>query len=614
MRHGTKQVKFIDRAKVPFYIIKDKESKEAQVSPMFIEKDKVEKITVWSDMLFREIALRTDAMAYYDRVSLNFNQRSNMKNLFKSNLIYDADMDVSDRYIKEFYDEFQPDKNYKLHKCYADIEVDLMPEGFKKDAAGHIGYMGFPEEDIAPCPVNIITLVDGKSLIVYTFVCKNSLNTQQKQFIAEYGKEKSEEIKKLIFERNNILVNDVDISFYNSEEETIEAFFNKVHVIDPDTISGWNFGFDVKTLMNRLTHLYGLKASGAGKWHQGYDTMLETVCDKKYSYIKNKNGEDIYITPFAFYKQNSNQSYVDRMDEFNVLDGTIWIDNMLLYANVRKTQGIKESYSLDAVSNDELGSEKLDYHGCTIKNLAWKNFDNFVKYNIFDVILLKALEDKNLDIDMLQKLSEVTNTRKYKVFKKTISLKNFVSKFALEQGFVMSNNKNAQYGDDGDYYTAQFLNKKEVVENNNDYRAAFEKRDNFGAYVGDPNLNDACGVDDTTGHPSKFVYENVFDEDFSSLYPSIIRAYNLDKNTQVGKFFLLNDDIKRKLVNEFGYGDLFVTSKNDEADGSGNTNDIGPTLVDSLTSQNWSRIGEKYFDLPSTTEMIKDLKSKKEKD
>ena len=44
-------------------------------------------------------------------------------------------------------------------------------------------------------------------------------------------------------------------------------------------------------------------------------------------------------------------------------------------------------------------------------------------------------------MDMLQRLSEITNTRKEKVFKKTISLKNFVSKYAKESGFIMSNNK-----------------------------------------------------------------------------------------------------------------------------------------------------------------------------
>ena len=52
-----------------------------------------------------------------------------------------------------------------------------------------------------------------------------------------------------------------------------------------------------------------------------------------------------------------------------------------------------------------------------------------------------------------------------------------------------------------------------------------------------------------------------FDEDFSSLYPSIIRAYNLDKNSQVGKFFLIDDHIKQRLLEDFGYEGLFAVSK-----------------------------------------------------
>ena len=51
-------------------------------------------------------------------------------------------------------------------------------------------------------------------------------------------------------------------------------------------------------------------------------------------------------------------------------------------------------------------------------------------------------------------------------------------------------------------------------------------------------------------------------------------------------------------------------SKNEEGEASGevSSSDLGPTLVDSLESHNWSRIGEKYFNLPSTTELIKELK------
>ena len=85
----------------------------------------------------------------------------------------------------------------------------------------------------------------------------------------------------------------------------------------------------------------------------------------------------------------------------------------------------------------------------------------------------------------------------------------------------------------------------------------------------------------------------------------------MDKNTQVGKFFLIDDHIKQKLLDKYDYSGLFAVSKNEEAEGAESSADIGPTLVDSLISQNWGRIGEKYFDLPSTTEMINELKGMK---
>ena len=56
---------------------------------------------------------------------------------------------------------------------------------------------------------------------------------------------------------------------------------------------------------------------------------------------------------------------------------------------------------------------------------------------------------------------------------------------------------------------------------------------------------------------------------------------------------------------------LFAASKNDEGQGDATSVDIGPTLIDSLISRNWGRIGEKFFNLPSTSSMIKELKSMK---
>lgn len=607
--NGEKKMDFVDRAQVPFYLLKDTTSPEASTPPMFIEEDKVDKIETYSDMLYREVAVRTNSMAYYDRVLLTWGPNSsNMKNLLKNNLIYDADMDVTDRYIQKFNNEHEVDSKYKLYKCYFDIEVDLMPDGFKPNKNGTVGYIGFPDEEVAPCPVNIITLIDGKYNKIYTFALRNHLNGLEDEWEANYNDTKKQEILDMVEKRNGIKMNDIEIKFYNSEEEEIEAFFNKVHELNPDTMSGWNCGFDILTMMNRLVKLYNKKKEYKDAGIRGYDKMLETVCDTTLRYQKDHNGKTVEIPLKAYYKRKTDTNIIDRMDEFTITDSIFWIDQELLYANIRREA--KESYSLDAIANEELGSEKLDYHaGYTIKNLPWKNYDMFLKYNIFDVVLLECLENKNLDIDMVQKLTDVTNTRKYKVFKKTISIKNFVSLYARKQHFVMNNNKNAKYGEDYEYYDENYLGKKQVVEEDPKYKELFAKKDNYGAYVGEPLLNDDCGLPDPSGKPSMYLYANVFDEDFSSLYPSIIQAFNLSPNCQLGKFFLLDSHIKDKLTDR-GFDGLFITSKNDEGTGAESTNDVGPFLADFLESEDWTAIGEDYFDLPSAEDLIAELKEK----
>jgi DNA polymerase elongation subunit (family B) len=616
--NGQKQTQFIDRAEVPFFIIKDKQSPEAQTPPMFIEADKVEKVTTFSDLLFREMAVKTDSLYYFDRVITTWGPKSsNMRNLYKHNWLYDSDMDIADRYIARFHEDYQPDINYKLHKCYFDIEVDIMPDGFKKDSKGNFGYIGFPDEEIAPVPINIITLFDEKEMVIHTFVVKNEKNQSIAEFQSDIEGFKTYLKGKLSLE-DEVDVKDIKINFYNSEEEVIENFFETIHKIDPDFIMAYNMSFDVLTIQNRLRKLYGRRMDLKEQGIKASDQVLTVMSDSKYRIQKDRYGNTAYLSPKAYYIAHKEKPFVDRTDIFDIMDGINWMDQMLYYANIRKTGGQKESYSLDAVSSEELGKEKLEFGpGETIKTLPWKNFKKFAEYNIRDVILLHLLEEKNLDMDMLQRLSEITNTRKEKVFKKTISLKNFVSKYANEQGFVMTNNRNAKYGDDTDYYERNFLPQMDAIEHDVNYIKEFQKRENYGGFVLDPNKNLPDNGAVMNGKPSKFLFENTFDMDFSSLYPSIIRAYNLDKNTQVGKFFLLDQHIKDKLVNKYGYDGLFTMSKNEEADNEssdGTSDDLGTTFVDSLMSFDFIEIGEKYFDLPSTEDLVNKIEEKIKKE
>jgi len=232
--NGEKQTQFIDRAEVPFYIIKDKECESAISPPMFIEREKVDKSTTYTDLLYREIAVKTDSLHFYDRILTNYGPTNySMKNLFKHNYLYDTDMDFADRYIAKFNTEFQTDENYKLHKCYFDIEVDLMPNGWRKDSKGNIGYMGFPDEEIAPVPVNIITLYDEKAKDLHSFIIRNTKNTGINDLENNLDQFEAYLTKKLM-EEDLLIINDMNFHFFDHELECIEAFFKKVHDIDPD--------------------------------------------------------------------------------------------------------------------------------------------------------------------------------------------------------------------------------------------------------------------------------------------------------------------------------------------------------------------------------------------
>lgn len=625
----NKKVKLYYRPIVPYYILKDKNSPEAYAPPLYISEDKVDKIEVPSDQLFRDIAIRTGATAYYDNLLLTKGANCyEMKNLFRHKLVYDADMNLSDRIIYQFQQEFKADPEYKIHKCYFDIEVDLMPDGFKKNLDGTVGYVGFPEENIAPCPINIITLIDAKTMMIYSFVVENRANASLMEFKSNLEKYRATVLEKIHKEDDPNIV-DSKVFFYQSEEECIEAFFKKCHEVDPDYLAAWNECFDAITMMNRLVQLYSKKqmTKAAAKEHgvsvmqMATKMMYDVVCDEKYREIDGHR-----FPAYAKYNAKKNDQIGKRIDFFNVLDGINWYDSEYYFSLVHASEGKKDSYKLDFISELVLHKHKREFErGEDIKNQAWVNFAHFYEYNVRDVLLLHLLEEVNLDIDTLQRLSEVTNTRKEKVFVKSTSLANFVNAYSRMEHHVMNCNKNQVYASRDksapDIFKQMYLGEQKAVEPDENYSELFEKKDKFGAVVSNPMLNDHCGEQLFDDELSMHVFKNLMDQDLSSLYPSIIRAFNLDSSTEVGKFFLRDDMLKARLKEKYDYYGLFTLSDKDDDSGetnddddisdaennAGETNDLGTTFTDELISQNWSSLGEKFFILPSIDEIYDDL-------
>lgn len=632
--NGIKKAKYYDRPLISYYIIKDKESEEAKYPPLYIEESKLEKITVHSDELFRDMAIRTNSLTYYDQIIQTKGLNSEfLKNLHRHPWVYNSDTDISDYIIREFYKEYQPDPGYKLHKCYFDIEVDLAPNGLTPDKYGKVGYEGFPEEDEAPCPINIITLVDGKDNKIYTFVTRNRLNQSLKDFEENHEKHKQELIDD-IREHDNLDIKESIIQFYNSEEECIEAFFNKAHEIDPDYLLAWNAVFDVKTCCNRLIQCYKKKNELKMLGISAKDAMIRTVSDAKYRTFVTDRGETIFLTPRIFYYADKKKETGKRIDYFINLDAINWSDQLLYYANLHSAGGKKDSYALDAIGYDEVHRQKLNYKGYTIKTLPWLNNTMFYFYNVRDVILLKLIEDKLLDFDTIQKLADVTNTRKEKVVSKSISITNFINLYATKENYVMNSNKNMVYrgfpkqNKDGSFqppepdYFKQYLPDDRIPEDVAAYNDLFEKKDKFGALVSNPMLNEHVGMEIGDGELSMHLFRNVCDLDLAALYPSLIRALNLDASTLVGKFYLYDPMLKQRLKDMFGMDGLFQLSSKDEDSSeveddedeegnviksAGETDDLGPTIVDTVLSQNWEMVGAKYFKLPRINEIYADL-------
>lgn len=91
------------------------------------------------------------------------------------------------------------------------------------------------------------------------------------------------------------------------------------------------------------------------------------------------------------------------------------------------------------------------------------------------------------------------------------------------------------------------------------------------------------------GKHSKYVYQKVIDMDLSSLYPSIIRAFNIDTTTQYGRLFINN-----------------ITPSKDY--------DPAMDFIDRLTTKNYIELGKDYYNMPSVTELARELINRNKED
>ncbi len=225
--------------------------------------------------------------------------------------------------------------------------------------------------------------------------------------------------------------------------------------------------------------------------------------DIPYLYYRMCNvlGEDVarYLSPIGYVRETPWFK-----DQYIQIAGVESLDYMRLHKKFSWKD--EPSFKLDAIGEKYAGLNKIEYDG----NLD-KLFDDdplkFIEYNFRDVEILKVLDEK------LEYLSLV---------------KNLAHKGKHNYSEVYANTKTQ------DGAISAYLLSKKIVPPAKDSNP-FSKKNYAGGYL-------FC--------PKAGIYNYVFDEDLTSLYPSIIMTINIGKETMVGRIIDADDRNNRLGLND----------------------------------------------------------------
>ena len=273
--------------------------------------------------------------------------------------------------------------------------------------------------------------------------------------VAMYTKHDGKYRVYVLGEGQNNIKDEVDIRFYSTESELLKEFLRYWIKVQPTCVTGWNTnGFDIPYLYNRLSKVLGEEFANA-------------------------------LSPIQIVKYNPNKKMYR-------IAGVSSLDYMDLYRKFTYTQ--QSSYRLDHIGTIEVGLGKVEYEG-TLDDLYRDDIDKFIEYNLNDVEIVKALDQKFKFLDLARAVSHLGRIPYEEVYFSSRYIEGAMLVYLRSLGLVApSKGANVTYdGSEGRF---------------------------SGAYVKSP-------------IPGR--YDWVFDLDLTSMYPSIIMSLNMSPETKIGK-------------------------------------------------------------------------------
>ena len=284
---------------------------------------------------------------------------------------------------------------------------------------------------------------------------------------------KIEEARELVKEFPNTIL-------FETEYEMLDTFLNLIE--DADVISGWNSeGYDLPYTVNRVTKVLSKE-----------DTRRFCLWDQ----MPKKREYEKYGKAAVTYD----------------ISGRVHLDSLELYR--KYTYEERHSYSLDAISEYELGERKTPYEG-TLDQLYNNDFRKFIEYNRQDTALLDKLDRKLKFIDLSNKLAH----------ENTVLLQTTMGAVAVTEQAIIN-----------EAHRRGMIVPSRSRRDDEDTQAA-------GAYV---------------AYPKKGLHEWIGSMDINSLYPSAIRALNMGPETIIGQ--LRPDYTQAEIASKMAKGSSFAAA------------------------------------------------------
>lgn len=532
---GEKYEEEIENPMYSYYVAK--KDKRVQYQRMFISENDVDEVTVQYKNLDKSVAESTGLKDFYYQ-NINNGNRSENKKIHCHPDVFASDRNIEDYYRDKFSREYKNDI-CSISKSFFDIESDTI------HMAGD-----FPE--LGECPINAVSAIFQDQKQVMIFLLRNHTNPQIAEFEQRViDKSIFPELKQFVIdavggkERAEALKIDFDYSFlfYDEDKEInlIADLFKAFDLFRPDFALAWNMSFDVPYIIERIKKL-------------GYDPK-DIMCSPDF--------EHKYVEYFVD-ERNKNE-LAERCDYANISAYPVFMDQMIQFASRRKGKNKYTSFSLDAIGEVEAGVKKLDYKHITtnLSELPYKSYKTFVFYNIMDTVVQYSIEACTGDIDYVFSKTIMNNTRYSKVHRQTTYLANRAAKdFYNNGGFILGNNINRFNEKPTEKYT--------------------------GAYVADTlKIKDNMKIK-IDGKPV-MIFNNCIDFDYSSLYPSIIRQFNIIASSQIG-LVIINQQVHKK-ENQRKLG--FWTR--------------GGAFVRDIQSHVWLEVCHRWFGLADYTELYHEV-------